>query len=186
MLKKELRLNFTARRNSLSEEDIMSSTKAILDNLKKMAIWDYNYYHIFLSIDKKKEINTDPLISLLRANNKTIVVPKIAGSSHLEHFELQKNTRLLNNQWGIPEPIAGIRVMEKMIDLVFIPLLTFDKQGHRVGYGKGFYDRFLERCRKDVVKIGLSLFEATEKITDINETDRALDYCVTPVKIYSF
>ena len=159
---------------------------AILENLRSMAIWDYNYYHLFLSIDEKKEIHTDSLVSLLWARNKIIVVPKIAGNSDLEHFELQKDSKLLKNKWGIPEPVGGTMVKEELIDLVFIPLLAFDKQGHRVGYGKGYYDKFLESCRTDVIKVGLSLFEATESISDISETDIALDYCVTPLKIYSF
>ena len=159
---------------------------AILNNLRSMAIWDFNYYHLFLSIDEKKEIHTDPLISLLREKNKTIVVPKIAGNSNLQHFELQKDSKLLKNKWGIPEPSGGTTVNEELIEVVFIPLLAFDKQGHRVGYGKGYYDKFLERCRTDVIKIGLSLFEATENISDISEMDMALDHCVTPLKIYSF
>ncbi len=186
MLKKELRLDYTARRNSLSREDLISSTNSILTNLESMSIWDFNYYHVFLSIAEKNEIDTDPLISLLRDRNKKIVVPRVAGDHELEHFQLNKETRLQNNQWGIPEPVEGTSISEELIDLVFIPLLAFDHKGQRVGYGKGYYDRFLKRCKPEVVKVGLSLFEATEKISDAGDTDVALDYCVTPTKIYAF
>ncbi|MDR9457609.1 MAG: 5-formyltetrahydrofolate cyclo-ligase, partial [Salegentibacter sp.] len=72
------------------------------------------------------------------------------------------------------------------LDLVFIPLLAFDKTGNRVGYGKGYYDRFLDSCKPGVIKIGLSFFEAEEEIKEMFETDVALDYCVTPNRVYQF
>jgi 5-formyltetrahydrofolate cyclo-ligase len=70
--------------------------------------------------------------------------------------------------------------------VVFVPLLGYDVQGNRVGYGKGFYDAFLSQCKKDVVKIGLSFFEPEQEITDVLNTDIRLDYCVTPTTVYSF
>jgi len=64
--------------------------------------------------------------------------------------------------------------------------LAFDEKGNRIGYGKGFYDRFLNECKKDVIKVGLSFFEATTTIEDTNANDIPLDFCVTPEKIYRF
>ena len=75
---------------------------------------------------------------------------------------------------------------EKEIDLVLVPLLCFDKKGFRVGYGKGFYDRFLSKCRSDVLKIGLSYFKPVEKIEDVRDFDVALDYCITPKGVWHF
>ena len=69
---------------------------------------------------------------------------------------------------------------------VFVPLLCCDSQGHRVGYGKGFYDNFLGNCNQEVLKIGLSLFDIESSIDDIHEKDIALDICVTPSSIYYF
>jgi 5-formyltetrahydrofolate cyclo-ligase len=69
---------------------------------------------------------------------------------------------------------------------VLIPLLAFDRKGHRVGYGKGYYDRFLRTCRKDVVKIGFSYFDPVEKIEDASRYDVRLNYCITPNDIYRF
>jgi len=87
---------------------------------------------------------------------------------------------------GIPEPQNGLTVPPSEIEVVFIPLLAYDKKGHRVGYGKGFYDRFLSKCKPNTLKIGLSLFEPEEKIEGLDATDIPLDYCVTPVKVYEF
>jgi 5-formyltetrahydrofolate cyclo-ligase len=64
--------------------------------------------------------------------------------------------------------------------------LCFDLRGFRVGYGKGFYDRFLKKCRADCKKIGLSFFEPVKEISDIEEFDVALNFAVTPQEIYNF
>ena len=70
--------------------------------------------------------------------------------------------------------------------MVFVPLLAFDTQGNRVGYGKGFYDTFLTNCKPETIIIGLSFFEAEAAIEDIFESDVPLNYCVTPEKVYKF
>lgn len=104
----------------------------------------------------------------------------------LKHYLLADNTVLRTNVFGVPEPIDGIEIMETQLDIVFVPLLAFDFKGNRVGYGGGYYDRFLKKCRKDVIKIGLSFFEAIEEIKDANVNDIPLTYCVTPNRVYEF
>nr|MCU0396414.1 5-formyltetrahydrofolate cyclo-ligase [Chitinophagaceae bacterium] len=90
------------------------------------------------------------------------------------------------SSFGVEEPLTGKPVDPGMIDLVFVPLLAFDKKGYRVGYGKGYYDRFLKRCRPDVMTLGLSLFPPVEAIGDLHTNDVPLKYCITPHKIYAF
>ena len=104
----------------------------------------------------------------------------------MAHFLLTDNTKIKKNEYNIPEPVNGLEVPSNKIDVVFVPLLAFDKTGNRVGYGKGFYDKFLSECKPDAIKIGLSFFEAEELISDIFEGDIKLDYCVTPNDVYSF
>ena len=72
------------------------------------------------------------------------------------------------------------------INMIFVPLLSFDKNGYRVGYGKGFYDRYLSQCRGDCLKIGFSYFEPLDAIDDTNEFDVPLNLCVTPTTVYVF
>ena len=84
------------------------------------------------------------------------------------------------------EPISHETIDPQMIDLMIIPLLAFDQQGNRVGYGKGFYDRYLTKCKKDVIKIGISYFEPVMAISDCNEQDQKLTMCISPTQNYFF
>lgn len=186
MLKKELRLNFTYLREQFSSEDLYSLNRSISKLVLQLPVWKLEYYHIFLPIEKKNEVDTKSIIEVLMGLNKKIVVPKIKDGENLEHFLFDMDTPLKVNRLGIPEPQYGTSVPVQQIDLVFVPLLTFDKQGHRVGYGKGYYDRFLKSCRDDVIKIGLCFFEPVESISDISNNDISLNYCISPTKIYEF
>tara|TARA_R110002020_G_scaffold412824_4_gene622375 strand:+ start:785 stop:1354 length:570 start_codon:yes stop_codon:yes gene_type:complete len=186
MLKKDLRIKYSRLRSSLTPTEISQNSITIANSVLKLPIWDMQYFHIFLPIAQKSEIDTEGIISILLGLDKNVIVPKIISSTELEHYLLTDNTKFTTNTLNIPEPIDGITVEPKKIDVVFIPLLAFDNGGNRIGYGKGYYDRFLSECREDVIKIGLSFFEAEIEIDDVDTTDIPLDYCVTPLKSYSF
>ena len=87
---------------------------------------------------------------------------------------------------SIPEPRTGVPTPDEKIDMVIVPLLAFDEQGFRVGYGKGFYDRFLKRTRPECKKVGLSYFVAEKRIDDVDAHDVPLDQCVTPEGVMQF
>ncbi len=187
MLKAELRKKYKYLRANLSQEDIESQSLAIANKLLQLPIWNLNFYHVFLSIKEKNEIDTEPILSILSGKDKHIVVSKtIFEANDLRHFLLTDSTIIKKNDWHIPEPIDGIEIQPEKLDVVFIPLLAFDQYGNRVGYGKGFYDRFLKQCHPETLKIGLSFFDAESKIEDITEHDIGLNFCVTPHKIYAF
>ncbi|MEH6680756.1 MAG: 5-formyltetrahydrofolate cyclo-ligase [Sediminicola sp.] len=186
MLKEELRSIYSEKRNQVPEDTLTDNSLQIANTLLTVPIWDFDYYHLFLPIASKKEIDTGFVLSILQGKDKNIVLPKISGKSTLSHFLLMDNTVLRANPWGIPEPVDGLEVPLSKIDVVFVPLLAFDLSGHRVGYGKGFYDTFLRQCRADVIKIGLSFFGPVERITDSNSSDVSLDFCITPDQVYSF
>jgi 5-formyltetrahydrofolate cyclo-ligase len=123
----------------------------------------------------------------LQGKDKEIVVSKSDFHSlEMVHYLLTDNTKFKKNEYNIPEPIDGIEVPVSKIDVVFVPLLAFDVKGNRVGYGKGFYDKFLSKCNPETIKIGLSFFEAEDKIVDITSNDKTLNYCITPEKVYTF
>jgi len=187
MNKKELRIKYKELRKSLSEEEIEEKSLAVANRLIQLPIWKKNYFHIYLPIVEQKEIDTEFILHLLAGKDKEIIVSKSDFETRkMTHFLLTDNTRIQKNEYNIPEPVDGIEVSSSKIEVVFVPLLAFDKTGNRVGYGKGFYDRFLSECKKDVLKIGLSFFEAEEEISAVFESDVKLDFCITPEKTYKF
>lgn len=187
MNKTELRKVYKQKRQKLSQEEIDEKSMAIANKVIHLNIWNKAYYHIFLSILHLKEINTEMIMHVLQGKDKQIVLSKTNfEDSSMSHFLLTDSTIIKDSPFGIPEPTEGIEVPVKKIDVVFVPLLVFDNSGHRIGYGKGFYDRFLRDCRKNTLKIGLSLFEPISNIQNTHNQDIRLDKVVTPEKIFEF
>ena len=187
MNKADLRQKYKGKRQKLSLDEIEEKSLAIANHLLQLNIWNKTYFHIFLPIVEQKEVDTEFILQILAGKDKEIVVSKSDFETReMLHFLLTDNTKIIKNDYNIPEPVNGLPVPVEMIDVVFVPLLAFDKQGNRVGYGKGFYDKFLSRCKPDVVKIGLSFFEPEDVIDDVFETDVKLDFCVTSDEVICF
>ena len=187
MDKKTLRQKYKEKRQKLSIEEIEEKSLAIANNLLQLNIWNKTYYHIFLPIVEQKEVDTEFILQILAGKDKEIVISKSDFETReMSHFLLTDNTKIAKNEYNITEPVNGLPVPTEMIEVVFIPLLAYDKKGNRVGYGKGFYDKFLSQCKPDVVKIGLSFFEPEEQIDDVLETDVKLDFCVTSGEVFRF
>jgi 5-formyltetrahydrofolate cyclo-ligase len=181
MLKADLRTKYKALRKPLTFDEIMNDSLAIANNCLYLPIWDKTYFHLFLPIEAQKEVNTEFLLQILAGRDKEVVVSKSDfETGAMTHYLLTDNTKLKVNSYGIPEPVDGLEVPAHKIDVVFVPLLAYDKKGNRVGYGKGFYDTFLSQCKPNVIKIGLSYFDPEENISDLTEHDVKLDFCVTP------
>lgn len=145
--------------------------------------------HVFLPIEKQNEVDTLSIVQemWIRMPKVKIVISKSNfDTMEMDSYLYTKGTILKENKWGIPEPVEAELFNEQDIDMVLVPLVAFDNEGHRVGYGKGFYDRFLKKCRPDTIKVGMSLEPPVEKITDTSEHDVMLDYCVTPREVYHF
>lgn len=187
MLKKALRIHYKTLRKQLSENQLEEMSLAVANNVLTLPVWEKTYFHIFLPIEAHNEVNTEFILHLLSGKDKEIVISKSDFETrNMTHFLLTDNTKIKKNEYNIPEPVDGIEVPAKKIEVVFIPLLAYDKLGNRVGYGKGFYDKFLSECQTETIKIGLSFFEPEEQITDVFETDVKLDYCVTPNAVFKF
>jgi 5-formyltetrahydrofolate cyclo-ligase len=194
MNKKELRIKYKELRTHFSQEEIETKSLAIANRLLSLSnlpdgsqVWDKTYFHLFLTIEEQKEIDTEFILHILQGKDKEIVVSKSDFNTlEMTHYLLTDNTKLKKNEYNIPEPIDGLEVPTAKIDVVFVPLLAFDVKGNRVGYGKGFYDEFLSQCHPETIKIGLSFFEVEKNIDDLSENDIQLNYCVTPCKVYSF
>ena len=160
MRKQELRKIYKQKRKKLSAFEIDCCQENIYQQVFKIDFRKINTIHIFLSIERLLEVNTNPIIDFLLLKNKTVVVSVSDFSKNtLTHFLFDRKTKLKVSSYGIPEPVNGIEIDAEKIDLVFVPLLISDEKNCRVGYGKGFYDRFLSECRSDVKTIGLNFFK---------------------------
>lgn len=187
MTKKELRIKYKFLRNQLSDSDLDQMSLAIANKVLTLEIWEKTYFHIFMPISENKEVNTEFVLHILSGKDKEIMISKSDfQTKKMTHFLLTDNTKIKKNQYNISEPVDGVEVPNHKIEVVFVPLLAFDKTGHRVGYGKGFYDKFLAECQPETMKIGLSFFDPEKKIEEVFENDVKLDYCVTPNRVYQF
>lgn len=189
MTKAALRKAFKEKREAVTAQQNIKWSDLILINFQKIHLPFIECVHTYLAANNLHEIDTEQIVGYLKFINPglKISVPKIdIETGLLKHFVYHDEIEMVINEFGIAEPLHGEIISDSDIDLVLIPLLAFDKRGYRVGYGKGFYDKFLPQCKPGVIKIGLSFFEAEESIDDINQFDIPLNYCVTPQKIYSF
>jgi 5-formyltetrahydrofolate cyclo-ligase len=187
--KTHIRKQFLERRLNLPEEEAEARNEALLDNCRELSFGNVHWVHVFLPIAEKKEVNTWPIIEWLRAAYPAlqwVLARAFLATGEMQHFLWDRHTILVKSKYGIPEPAGGTLIAPEALDLVFVPLLAFDMSGHRVGYGKGMYDRFLKQCRPGVRTIGLSLFEPVDQITDTDPRDVPLHTVVTPENIYHF
>ncbi|MDX1628355.1 MAG: 5-formyltetrahydrofolate cyclo-ligase [Fulvivirga sp.] len=183
-----LRNVFLEKRLFLSQQEHQKRNKLLAENLfARIDISQYKCMHTFLSITDKKEVDTHAIIDkAVELNDQLqVVISKTKPKGILEHYLLDHDTVVETNNWGIPEPINGKLADISKIDLILVPLITFDKVGHRIGYGKGYYDRFLKQV-PTATKIGLSLTPPLDLIQYIESNDVKMDACVTPFELYSF
>ncbi len=189
MTKTELRKIYKEKRSWLSFAEEEKFADLILINFQTIDLPFISCAHIYIASEKLREADTFAIARYMRFKNPglRILVPRIdIASGNMEHLHFREETELIENRFGIAEPAGGEIFSPKEIDLVIVPLLAFDKRGFRVGYGKGYYDKFLSECRRDVIKIGLSFFKPEEQIDGINQFDISLNYCVTPQEIFEF
>ena len=184
MYKSTLRKYFLAKRKATSSKKITEKSQQICNLFfQEIDLKSIKYLHIFLPIKKQNEIDTFLIIKRLQEEYPLInivVSRSIFDNFEMQHFILEEEN-LTENKWGILEPTGSeLEIQPEQIDLVIIPLLAFDKQGNRVGYGKGFYDRFLQKCSPKALKAGFCLEEPIELIEDLNEFDVKIDICITP------
>jgi 5-formyltetrahydrofolate cyclo-ligase len=184
VFKGELRKVYKLKRSSLTNTEILSLE--IANKTLELDIWNLQNYHVFFPIEKHKEVDSKLIIQIVQGKDKNVILPKLnLEFKTIDSFLLTDSTPLKTNHLGISEPFNGIQINNNQIDLVFVPLLAFDNFGHRVGYGGGYYDKFLSKCPR-AIKVGLSYFDPINKIEDINSKDIKLDYCITPNKVYEF
>lgn len=188
MLKREARKLFREKRKQLSSSEQTKLDDLLLIQFQKIDLPFLSYALSFFPIEEHHEVNTFIFTAYLQFQHPGlhIAYPRTDFSNDQMQAILDKSENFVRNAYNIYEPASGEEIPPQLLDLVLVPLLVCDESGNRVGYGKGFYDRFLKLCRPDCVKVGLSYFDPVQTITDADEFDVPLNYCITPQKAYVF
>lgn len=139
--------------------------------------------HTFIRIAKFNEIDTSMMYMRLWRDQPQIATyaPRIDHETgRMESVQFDARTPIIEGRWGIREPASGEMISPSDIDIVLVPTLGFDHFGHRVGYGKGFYDRFLRQTRLDCLKVGICHWPQLDEPIETHEADVPVDIVITP------
>lgn len=189
MTKKELRKIYLERRSGLSNQEKNKLDDLLLIQFQKLQLPLIQNLFTYYPLATKHEPETEHITRYLEFifPGLEIAIPKIdVNSGEMKAITINDETIYGLNAYGIVEPVNDSEIDPLMIDCVIVPLLAVDKDGFRVGFGKGYYDKFLAQCSEDIITIGLNYFEPVEKIDDRNAFDVPLKYCITPEKLYEF
>ena len=184
-MKKQIRIEYISKRKQFSRTEVNAWSQAIASNFLEAEFMKYQTFHVFLSMPKYNEINTQYIIDELWRQGKDVIVPKMDGKQLL-NCPYTQQTQLAKNSWGIMEPVDCAEVEHSKIDVVLVPLLISDIRGNRIGYGGGYYDRFLSKLDEDTKFVGINFFEPVEEEIPKEDFDVLLDYLITPHDIYKF
>lgn len=190
MNKSELRKIYLAAQKKLSAEERKTLSAHIAERFfAEIDLAKINFLHIFIPIEKFYEIDTNLIVEKIRRDFPHVetVAPRVNfQTGEMESVKFTSATEFVQNRWQIREPQSSETIENQKMDLVVVPLLCFDRNGFRVGYGKGFYDKFLRTTRPDCQKIGVSYFAPVEKISNVADFDVKLDCVVTPETVFRF
>lgn len=189
MLKIEARKIYNKKRAELSYTDKLKWDDLILINFQTIDFPFLNYVLSFYPMEEKNEMNTFLLSDYLHFKNPSLQTcyPKTDFTHHtMQAIATGADAIFEGNAQNILEPVSGHIIPANEIDLMIVPLLICDVHGNRVGFGKGFYDRYLKSCRDDCITVGVSYFEPIDAIDDADEFDVPLNFCITPQQAYVF
>jgi 5-formyltetrahydrofolate cyclo-ligase len=187
MLKSEIRSFYKQKRSGLSPTEIERISSQVQALVGDSFSFKDKKISLFLPIARQKEINTFGLLAdIIQQGGHPVVARANFTDLSMSLYLYEGASQLTLNSFGIPEPTSGIEIQAEELDLVFVPLLGLNNCGFRVGYGKGFYDRLLQRCAPKCVFVGLHLFDEFMPIEDLHQNDIALHMCITPVRQYDF
>ena len=181
--KRAVRKEFLNKRSSLSKDFLDEAGARIFERIVRLMEYQKaNTVHVYASMNSRNEVDTFQLIEHALSNQKKVIVPVMKSGGILEHSEINSVNELKENDWGVPEPGKIHPRNPENFDMVLVPMVAGDLNKNRMGYGKGYYDRFLAKV--ECSKIGL-LFEAqiSEEILPVGEYDVQMDKLVTETRV---
>lgn len=185
--KQECRTLFLDKRKEVTPNQLRLASEAISNLLFSHFNLQDKTISLFLPIERRKELNTYIILEQALSLDAKVGIPKANfETNEMKHFIYEGPEQLELSTHSIPEPKYGKSLNHSKFDFIIVPLVAIDKNGYRVGYGKGFYDLFLAKCSSNCQFIGLSLFDPIDEITDIHSSDVKLHHCITPSRKISF
>jgi 5-formyltetrahydrofolate cyclo-ligase len=189
MTKEELREVYSEKRLALSDKERMKLDDLLLIQFQKLSFEAVHTVLSFWPMEEKGEMDTHLFTRYL-----SVIIPDVqicyplidTNSNYMAAVAVDEDTDFEENKYGITEPVNGTEIDPKKIDMMIVPLFAFDERGYRVGYGKGYYDRFITMCKPEIITVGISYFEAVDKVDDTQDFDVPLNYCITPENLYEF
>jgi 5-formyltetrahydrofolate cyclo-ligase len=180
--KASLRAKLLEKRISISHKDWTYRSRNIVEKLFGLDEFrSANVVHTYVSMNDRKEVDTHTMIKELLDSEREVIVPITDfKTGELDHASLKSFDELKSNKWGVLEPNEPT-TNNKAIDLILVPLLAADKKFNRLGYGKGFYDRFLGS--NNFLKVGLLFDEFILDEIPVEDFDEKLDILITEKRI---
>ena len=178
-----MRQQLLNKRLQLSEQEYLSKSEEIITKLKTLPEFKDAYtIHCYVSLNERNEVNTLPLIKELTKEQRKLVVPVTNfNDGSLTHIFLRDFDLLQKNKWGVLEPGMGEEAAPEDLDLIIVPMAGGDHQKNRIGYGKGFYDRFLSKVA--CPKIGLLFNDCLVEQVPVADFDIPLSKMITEEQI---
>ena len=184
--KSKIRKRILNVRNNMSKEDVKKNSNAIMDKITSLDIYKHSKV-VFIYMDFKNEVMTSNLIKRMLSEKKRVAIPYTDSiNTVLIPSEITKESDLKQNSFGYYEPKSILPVNIEEIDLVIVPGVVFDKNLNRIGFGKGYYDKILNRLKPSAKKVALAHdFQVLEDIP-AEEHDVKMDMIITEKNIYPF
>jgi 5-formyltetrahydrofolate cyclo-ligase len=177
--KYKLRSKFLKIRKKNSNKNLEINLRKFFFFLKKNKLKSKNIGGYFPS---NFEIDDLKILEMMEKKNFNVSLPVIKENNQMNFLQWSRNDPLKINKFGIPEPISS-KIIDP--DILLVPLVSFDSKLNRLGYGGGFYDRYIEKIEKvkKVIKIGLAFSYQKIKKVPINKFDKKLDFIITEKEI---
>lgn len=183
-MKKKLRKEYLAIRNSMTEEEILSKSHEIMGSI----VSSYDFLqadHVLVYASYGSEVNTTGIIAYAFLLRKKVYCPRVIGEGEMEFYEIHSLNDLKPGYKGIPEPSQENNKPYEPVNgentLVLMPGVCFDEKGHRIGYGKGFYDRYFANKEK-MIKMALAYDNQITESIPVEENDVSYDFLVTEIQ----
>src|SRR5438094_1357397 len=187
-LKDKMRRIMLEKRNSLSASAINIKSEAIQQRFANSD--EFNYARILASYyPVGSEVRTQKIVSIALKSNRLVALPRTVGD-HIKFYQILSNTDLIPGKFGIREPSISFDssdyCVSDNIDLLLVPGIVFDTNGYRIGYGYGYYDRFIARKKNSIVSVGLAYeFQVCEKVPR-SDNDQKINVLVTEKRTLYF